>query len=211
MTRTKQIKKATRRAVTAAGEAIKDAKKRLERTARSRRVKRAVRETAATAATVGAAAATTALIDEVARRVRRRELAVHREAALAFTRQLDRSVPEAVEAVTEALRSEEFGILTRIDVRQVLKDKLNREFRPYVILGACNPSLAHRALSHRAEAGLLLPCTVTVEASPRGGATVRIANPEAMLGIGDLDRDPALREIADEATERLERVAAALH
>jgi|GEM_PF-184726 len=213
MTRTEQLKKATRKAAHAAGEMLKDAKDRLQRTTRNRRIKRAVRETAATAATVGAAAATTALIDEVARRVRQREVTKSRqkELPLGFTIQLDRPVPEAIEAVTEALRSEEFGILTRIDVGQVMKDKLNRSFRPYVILGACNPALAHQALSHRAEVGLVLPCSVTVEAGPRSGSTVRIANPETMLGIDGLGRDPELRAIAREAGKRMERVAAALH
>jgi uncharacterized protein (DUF302 family) len=213
MTRTEQLKKATRRAAHAAGEMLKDAKDRLQRTARNRRIKRAVRETAAAAVSVGAAAATTALIEEVAHRVRRREIARFRdkESALGITIELDRGVPQAIDAVTEALRAEEFGILTRIDVGQVMKDKLNRPFRPYVILGACNPALAHRALSHRAEVGLVLPCSVTVEAAPRGGSTVRIANPKTMLGIDGLGGDPALNAIAREAGERLQRVAAALH
>jgi uncharacterized protein (DUF302 family) len=213
MTRTEQLKKATRRAAHAAGEMLKDAKDHLQRTARNRRIKRAVRETAAAAVSVGAAAATTVLIEEVAHRVRRREIARFRdkESALGITIELDRGVPQAIEAVTEALRAEEFGILTRIDVGQVMKDKLNRPFRPYVILGACNPALAHRALSHRAEVGLVLPCSVTVEASPRGGSTVRIANPKTMLGIDGLGGDPALNAIAREAGERLQRVAAALH
>jgi len=117
---------------------------------------------------------------------------------------------EAVSRVTEALKGEGFGVLTRIDVREALKEKLGVEFRPYVILGACNPQLAHRALSRRAEVGLLLPCNVTVESRAEGGSWVRIADPEVLLSVGDLGRDPALREVAQEARRRLNRVAEAL-
>jgi uncharacterized protein (DUF302 family) len=117
---------------------------------------------------------------------------------------------QAIDRVTAALKAEGFGILTRIDVRATLKEKLGVDFRPYVILGACNPPLAHRALAHRAEAGLLLPCNVTVEEAPGGRSVVRIGDPNVFLAIGGLDRDPTLREVAQEARKRLQRAAEAL-
>jgi uncharacterized protein (DUF302 family) len=132
------------------------------------------------------------------------------ERQLSITVRLDAPYDEAIRRTTEALKAEGFGVLTRVDVRATLKEKLGVEFRPYAILGVCNPPLAHRALSHRAEAGLLLPCNVTVEAIAEGGSLVRIGDPHSFLAIGGLDRDPELREVAQEARRRLERVAAAL-
>jgi uncharacterized protein (DUF302 family) len=129
--------------------------------------------------------------------------------ALAFEVKLTMPYDPAVEAVAAALKVEGFGILTRIDVHSTLKEKLDVEFRPYSILGACNPTLAHRALSHYAEAGLLLPCNVTVEADGEG-TIVRIADPDVMLSVGGMDQDPALRAVATEARVRLSRVADAL-
>jgi len=112
--------------------------------------------------------------------------------------------------VEAALAEQGFGILTRIDVAATFEKKLSRDFRPYQILGACNPHLAHRALTARPDAGLLLPCTVTVEATPSGGSTIRLANPSAMLGLGDFATSAELRAVAEDARDRLERVAAAL-
>jgi uncharacterized protein (DUF302 family) len=121
------------------------------------------------------------------------------------------SYDRAIEKVTAALKVEGFGILTRIDVHTTLKEKLGAEFRPYAILGACNPPLAHKALAHKAEVGLMLPCNVTVEAAPDGtGCVARIGDPKAMMTVGEFDRDPVFREVAGEARRRLERVAAAL-
>lgn len=118
--------------------------------------------------------------------------------------------PEAIEKVTTALKAEGFGILTRIDVRETMKQKLGVDFRPYVILGACNPPLAHRALSVQPLAGLLLPCNVTVEEGMEGGAIVRIGNPEVLLAAGGMQEDPALSAVGAEARDRLRRVADAL-
>jgi uncharacterized protein (DUF302 family) len=129
---------------------------------------------------------------------------------LAFKVHLDQAYEEALEAVTAALKGEGFGVLTHIDVRATLKEKLGADFRPYAILGACNPPLAHRALSREAQAGLMLPCNVTVEADPGGGSIVRIADPAVMLKVGDLDQDVVLNEVASEARARLERVAKSL-
>jgi uncharacterized protein (DUF302 family) len=129
---------------------------------------------------------------------------------MAFEITLSGAYDEAIEQVTAALKAEGFGVLTRIDVHTTLKDKLGVEFRPYAILGACNPGLAHRALSSNPLAGLLLPCNVTVEATPNGHVVVRIADPDAMLHTGGLTTDQRLRDVAHEARARLSRVAEAL-
>ncbi|HPV08282.1 MAG TPA: DUF302 domain-containing protein, partial [Aggregatilineales bacterium] len=102
-----------------------------------------------------------------------------------------------------------FGVLTRIDVKATLKEKLGADFRPYVILGACNPPLAHRALEAEPRIGALLPCNVTVEQAGEG-ARVRLVNPFAMLAVGDLGENAEVRAVALEANERLQRVASAL-
>lgn len=128
---------------------------------------------------------------------------------IAFEARLATTPDRAIDQVTDALKAEGFGVLTRIDAHQVFKQKLGIEFRPYTILGACNPTLAHRALSHSATTGILLPCNVTVEAAD-GGSAVRIANPEAMLQAGGMASDPAMVGLMREARARLERVAAAL-
>lgn len=106
--------------------------------------------------------------------------------------------------VADALKSEGFGILTEIDVKETLKKKLGMIFRPYKILGACNPALAHQALSAAPEVGLLLPCNVTVSQEEDGSIQVSFVNPLAMLGIV---QNPELEAIATEAQERLGRVA----
>lgn len=117
---------------------------------------------------------------------------------------------QALEKLTAALKTEGFGILTRIDVKETLKEKLNADFRPYSILGACNPPLAHRALSHDAHVGLMLPCNVTVEAKDAGTSVVRIGDPDAFLKIGDFAKDPVLQGVAREAREKLKRAAESL-
>jgi uncharacterized protein (DUF302 family) len=113
---------------------------------------------------------------------------------------------EAILRVKDALKAEGFGVLTEIDVRRTLKEKIDAEMEPYSILGACNPQLAHRALTTEPEIGLLLPCNVVVRAEG-GGSCVEIADPKVMLGIVSND---ALDAIADEAKQRLERALAAL-
>lgn len=122
-------------------------------------------------------------------------------------------LPEPYEVVVErvkgALKEEGFGVLTEIDVQATLKEKIGESFRPYVILGACNPALSHRALSAEPKSGVMLPCNVTVESSD-GKTTVCIANPAVMMAVGPLAENPAVTEVANEARERLERVAAAL-
>lgn len=117
------------------------------------------------------------------------------------------SYAAAVERVTDALKQEGFGVLTRIDIHDAFKEKLGVEFREYSILGACNPPLAHRALSASTEVGLLLPCNVTVEATSPDRATVRIVNPLEMMRMGAADASPEVQAVANEAAERLQRVA----
>ena len=120
---------------------------------------------------------------------------------------LDTDYETALTKVTEALKVEGFGVLTEIDVKATLKKKIDVDFRPYKILGACNPPLAHRALLADPDAGLLLPCNVTVSEEEDGQILVNIINPYLMLGVIDA---PALADVAQEATDRLERVAASL-
>lgn len=108
--------------------------------------------------------------------------------------------------ITAALKEEGFGVLTEIDVAATLKEKLDVDFHPYVILGACNPQLAHRALSAEAGIGLLLPCNVCVW-EETGGAVVSIARPEALFAIvGRADVEP----LAAEAGRRLRGALARL-
>lgn len=111
------------------------------------------------------------------------------------------SYADAKARITAALKEEGFGVLTEIDVAATLKAKIDADFRPYVILGACNPTLAHRALGAELGVGLLLPCNVCVWEED-GGSVVSIAKPEAMFEI--VGR-PDVRPIADEAGQRLRR------
>jgi len=126
-----------------------------------------------------------------------------------FGKPVDLGFDEAIETVTEELEKEGFGILTEIDVQATLKKKLGEDMPPYRILGACNPPLAHKALSNRPDAGLMLPCNVIVE-EQGGGTLVRIVDPAAMMQAGGLAGDPVLEEVGGEAEKRLKRVAAAL-
>lgn len=106
----------------------------------------------------------------------------------------------AIERVTDALRQEGFGVLTSIDVQQTLKNKLGRDFRRYVILGACNPALADRALQAELEIGLLLPCNVIVYEREPGRATVAAMAPLPAMGLVG---NPDVTEVAREADRRL--------
>ncbi len=108
----------------------------------------------------------------------------------------------AVERITAALKEQGFGVLTRIDVQETMKQKLGVDFRRYVILGACNPQLAHRAFAVELSVGLLLPCNVTVFEDDAGEVVVQAVKPAAML---EVVRNPAMKPIADEADVRLRR------
>ncbi len=127
-------------------------------------------------------------------------------ANLGLTVKLHTDYETALQKVTDALKAEGFGVLTEIDVKATLKKKLDVDFRPYKILGACNPPLAYRALSAAPEVGLLLPCNVTV-AQVDDGIEVGIIDPLGMMGFV---AHPDLEPVAEEARQRLERVANAL-
>lgn len=115
---------------------------------------------------------------------------------------------QAVERTKEELSNEGFGVLSEIDIAATLKKKLDVDFRPYVILGACNPPLAHRALGAERDLGLLLPCNVIVYAADEEGRSVVAAmDPEAAL---ELTGNPEVREVAREVKARLERVLEAV-
>ncbi len=120
---------------------------------------------------------------------------------------LSMPIASALEATTAALKNEGFGVLTSIDVQATLKEKLGAAFDPYLILGACNPALAHKALTANPAIGLLLPCNVTLHETD-GQTTVSIVDPNAMLAAAG--GNPAVAEIALEASARLQRVATAL-
>ena len=117
---------------------------------------------------------------------------------------------EVIDRVTEALKGEGFGVLTRIDMDKAFAEKLGVEFRPYVILGACNPGLAHRALTGRPDIGLLLPCNVVVDDQGDGRSLVRFIDPMEMLDAPRYEGDAELAAVAEEAKERLARVVLSL-
>jgi uncharacterized protein (DUF302 family) len=129
------------------------------------------------------------------------------QASYAIARTLPISFDEADRRVREALKDEGFGVLTEIDVSATLKAKLDVDFPPYAILGACNPALAHQALQTEPDAGLLLPCNVVVRALPDGQTLVEALDPVTQLGVGD---SPELAEVARDARDRMRRVIDAI-
>jgi uncharacterized protein (DUF302 family) len=124
-----------------------------------------------------------------------------------FGKPVDLGFDEAVETVTEELGKEGFGVLTEIDVQATLKKKLGEDMRPYRILGACNPPLAHQAVTAVPEIGLLLPCNVLVREDDDGKVHVSFMDPGSVLGLVD---NPDVEPLAAQVREKLERVLAAL-
>jgi len=124
-----------------------------------------------------------------------------------FSKTLDLPFDQAVARVIEALQTEGFGVLTDIDVSATLKAKLKEDFRPYRILGACNPHLAHRALKLEDKIGTMLPCNVIVQQHAGGGVEVSAVDPVASM---QAIYNPGLAEIADEVQARLKKIIAGL-
>lgn len=129
---------------------------------------------------------------------------------LGFEIELQSGFRAAVSQVKDALKHEGFGILTEIDLQAAFREKLGREFRQYVILGACNPPLAFSAINADPAVGLLLPCNVTVESVGEKRTMVRLTNPEVLLATAALGASPELASVARDASERMARVTSTL-
>jgi uncharacterized protein (DUF302 family) len=123
-----------------------------------------------------------------------------------FSKMVDMSYEQTIEKVTAELKKEGFGVLTSIDVKETLKQKINVDFKKYAILGACNPPIAHRALMEEEDLGLLLPCNVIVYEKD-GKTRVSIFDPMVMTWIMENDN---MKPIATEVQEKLQRVLAAV-
>jgi uncharacterized protein (DUF302 family) len=119
-----------------------------------------------------------------------------------FSKKSTLGFTEAIEKVTEALKNEGFGILTEIDVKETLKKKLDVDFHPYRILGACNPPFAYQALQAEDKVGIMLPCNVIVQ-EKEDGVEIAAVDPVASMQVID---NPKLSEIASEIRNRLHRV-----
>lgn len=116
---------------------------------------------------------------------------------------VDLPYAEAVTRTRDALAEQGFGVLSEIDVQATLHEKRGLEMEPYLILGACNPDLAHQALEVDRSVGVLLPCNVVVSSRNDGGSAVQILDPQIMASVTGL---PALQPLADEASRRLQAV-----
>ena len=123
-------------------------------------------------------------------------------------KQLSLTYDDAVERTKEALKEQGFGVLSEIDMKEKLKEKLGVDSRRYVILGACNPPLAWKALQAEPEIGLLLPCNVIVYETDDGGSMVSAVDPNSMLSV--VGENAVVAEVARDARERLEKAVASI-
>ncbi len=124
-----------------------------------------------------------------------------------YARTVNLSFDDAIQRVTEALKEEGFGILTEIDVKETLKKKLDVDFRPYRILGACNPPFAYKALQTEIHVGTMLPCNVVVQELPSGEVEIAAVDPVASMQAID---NAELRSIAEEIRQKLRRAVDAV-
>jgi len=120
-----------------------------------------------------------------------------------FSVQVSCGFDEAIDKVTEALKTEGFGVLTEIDVKETLKKKIDVDRKPYTILGACNPQLANQALNADPDIGLLLPCNVVVREEDNGAITVAFMDPIAVMGLVEKS---GVEQLAGEVRGKLEKV-----
>lgn len=127
--------------------------------------------------------------------------------AYSFGKEVDTGFDQTIENVTKALKAEGFGILTQIDVQATLKEKLGEDMAPYKILGACNPPLAHRAITAEPSIGALLPCNVIVRQAESGRVAVEIMDPNAVL---QLVNKQEIKELAGSVRAKMENVLNAL-
>jgi uncharacterized protein (DUF302 family) len=130
---------------------------------------------------------------------------------MSYNAELKTDFDSAIEQVTAALKEEGFGIISRIDMHTTFKEKIDKDIPPHTILGACNPGLAHKAVTALPEASLMLPCNVTVQEQEDHKIKVRIVSPEIMMATAGLDEDPDVKEVGEEADIRLRRVAESLN
>lgn len=129
---------------------------------------------------------------------------------MTYDAELPLGFDEAIDRVTAALKAEQFGVISRIDLHATFKEKLSVDMPPHTILGACNPKLAHKAVSALPECAIMLPCNVTVQALDDKRVIVRLVRPVAVMAGAALDENPAVREVGLEADARLKRIAQAL-
>jgi uncharacterized protein (DUF302 family) len=129
--------------------------------------------------------------------------------SIALTTRLATSFEDAVARTREALSQQGFGVLTEIDIKATLKNKLDKDMENYLILGACNPPLAHRAITAHRQIGLLLPCNVVVRSDPDdpGTTLVEAMNPQLLVDVTD---EPELQPIAEEVGDKLKAAIASL-
>ena len=129
---------------------------------------------------------------------------------IALSTALHTSFPDAVSRTRDALAEQGFGVLTEIDMKATLKAKLGEDIEDYIILGACNPPLAHRAVNADRQIGLLLPCNVVVRTDPKDDSSVIVEamNPQILV---EVTGEPALRDIADEVTTKMQAAIDSLH